>query len=193
MVTESEAIQPLVLKAEKLLAKAYRRAMAEATANVTERLEKEYARGYSEGLDCGLVSNGTFDSGYEAGCNDVWDLAYRLYAVMTTNNVAEAMGVDSISFSEILRDMSPAEVMAKLKAWDDKKAKEITESPTLCGYKDLSVGEEVQDCSDCIGVITNIDTAIHVLYKNGKTHKWGKNTKFLKTGQHVANIWEWMG
>ena len=54
-------------------------------------------------------------------------------------------------------------------------------------YKELfeqkiKVGDYVKDCSDHLCIVTNIDSHIHVLYKNGKTHKWSRNTKFKKTG-----------
>ena len=54
-------------------------------------------------------------------------------------------------------------------------------------YKELfeqkiKVGDYVRDISDILCIVTNIDTHIHVIYPNGKTHKWPKNSRFTKTG-----------
>jgi len=47
----------------------------------------------------------------------------------------------------------------------------------------LQVGDSVYDEAGNVCVITNIGSHVHVIYTNGKTHKWNKRSKFVKTGR----------
>lgn len=47
----------------------------------------------------------------------------------------------------------------------------------------IEVGDIVEDCTGNRCTVTNTDTHIHVVYENGKTHKWDKDAVFLKVGK----------
>ena len=59
------------------------------------------------------------------------------------------------------------------------------EEPQKPSQSELSVGECVFDPSGNLCVITQIGTAIHVMYPNGKTHKWSRKTKFTASNSKV--------
>lgn len=119
-----------------------------------------------------------YEAGYEQASNDVWAVACDIYG-MSGENLAQAFYdcCGCIPFNE-----SVEKVIA---CYNEYKAKKAAEAEKV----KLHVGDEVIDGSGNACIITNIDTSIHVIYiKNHKTHKWGKNTKFRKTGNHFDMI-----
>lgn len=55
--------------------------------------------------------------------------------------------------------------------------------------EELEVGDVVIDPRGKECVITNMETHIHVICtKDGKTERWGKDTKFKHTGKHVIGV-----
>lgn len=56
---------------------------------------------------------------------------------------------------------------------------------------ELTVGEEVLDPLDTVCVITHTnEKSIHVLYSNGKTHRFPRGTKFMPTGVYYDSVGE---
>lgn len=119
-----------------------------------------------------------YKAGYEQASKDVWEMACDIYS-MGGEELVKAFYdcCGCIPFNE-----SVEKVIYNYNEYKAKKAEEAEDAK-------LHVGDEVIDGSGNACVITNIDTSIHVIYnKNHKTHKWGKNTKFKKTGNHFDMI-----
>lgn len=119
-----------------------------------------------------------YEAGYEQASNDVWAMACDIYG-MGEDELCSAFYdcCGLFPFGE-----SVEKVITRYNEYKARKAKEAEDAK-------LHVGDEVIDGSGNVCVITNIDTSIHVIYnKNHKTHKWGKNTKFKKTGNHFDMI-----
>lgn len=115
-----------------------------------------------------------YEAGYEQASNDIWAMARELY-YMSEKDLLE-------SFHGFPFTNSVDKVIINYNEYKARKAKEAEDAK-------LHVGDEVIDGSGNTCVITNIDTSIHVIYnKNHKTHKWSKNTKFKKTGNHFDMI-----
>lgn len=54
---------------------------------------------------------------------------------------------------------------------------------------EVEEGDVVLDPSGNECVITNMETHIHVIYpNNGKTRRWGKDTKFKPTGKRIIGV-----
>lgn len=54
---------------------------------------------------------------------------------------------------------------------------------------DVEVGDMVLDPNGNECVITNMESLIHVIYpNNGKTRRWGKDTKFKPTGKRIIGV-----
>lgn len=118
-----------------------------------------------------------YEAGYKQASKDVWAMAYDILN-MSAEDYSDAFdGKCNDAFVE-----SVDKVITYYNEYKARKAKEAEDAK-------LHVGDEVIDCSGNVCVITNIDTSIHVIYnKNHKTHKWCKNTKFKKTGNHFDMI-----
>ena len=119
---------------------------------------------------CSFYDNGVTDGLYSGRLKglDEFRNAILFYLDMPLEDQRKVFGYNSI--------------YSNISAWNsnefvDKinKYKEIYEQK-------LKVGDYVKDCSERLCVITNIDTSIHVIYPNGKTHKWKKNSRFTKMG-----------
>lgn len=55
--------------------------------------------------------------------------------------------------------------------------------------EELEVGDVVIDPNGNECVITNMENLIHVIYpNNGKTRRWGKDTKFESTGKRIIGV-----
>ena len=139
------------------------------------------------------IKKGEYHKGYQDGQKAAWDVARRLYyfwfdvVFQDANRFADELQVDAKPgdsvFIKLFEQFTPDEVVQKLKAYA-KKAK----TPQINKGPKWKVGDCVIDCSGNRCLITNIDTHIHVLYENGKTHKWKKSDRFIKDGStHVLN------
>ena len=116
-----------------------------------------YDNGVTDGLYSGKMK------GY-----DEFKEAILFYLNMTAEDQRKVFGYSSMYMN--IESCNPEEFIDKI-----NKYKEIYELK-------LKVGDYVKDCSNRLCVVTNIDTAIHVMYANGKTHKWKKNSRFTKLG-----------
>lgn len=65
---------------------------------------------------------------------------------------------------------------------------ELFEADEKCEEKSIEVGDIVLDPSGRKCTVTNTDTHIHVVYEDGKTHKWKKDAKFEQTGERAKII-----
>lgn len=54
----------------------------------------------------------------------------------------------------------------------------------------IEMGDVVLDPSGNKCTVTNADTHIHVIYENGKTHKWKKTEKFTRIGEAKITLEE---
>ena len=177
-MTEDELIQRNLKTVEKSMRNAFRVGYAAGKENNASVCAAEFQRGFEEGK----AQGGGYDAGYEDGASQLWELVCRIAAPvpvgMSQDEVIEAF---DCAFCDIFDGrFSYQDIVLKMKAYDEKKAAKRNE---------LHIGDEVLDCSGNRCVITNIDTSIHVPYaKNGKTHKWGKKSRFQKTGKHYETI-----
>ena len=119
---------------------------------------------------CAFYDNGVDDGIYSGRLKglDEFRNAILFYLNMTVEDQRKVFGYNSMYMN--IECWSPEEFVQKI-----EKYKEVYEQK-------LKVGDYVKDCSDRLCIVTNIDTAIHVIYANGKTHKWKKNSRFTKMG-----------
>lgn len=124
----------------------------------------------SHELLCTYYDNGVEDgiySGKMKGYDEFKD-AILFYLNMSVEDQRKVFGYSSMYLN--VEAWNPEEFIDKI-----NKYKEV--------YKlNLKVGDYVKDCSNRLCVVTNVDTAVHVMYSNGKTHKWKKNARFTKLG-----------
>ena len=124
----------------------------------------------SHDMLCTYYDNGVRDGEYSGrmkGMEEYKD-ALLYYMNMTVQDQYRLFGTNSMYTN--LDAHSPNEFIEKINQYKD-----------LYEQK-LRVGDYVKDCSNNLCVITNIDTSIHVVYPNGKTHKWKKNSRFTRLG-----------
>lgn len=134
--------------------------MAEVSAlpQITHEMLVNY---YDNGVEDGIYSGKM--KGY-----DEFKEAILFYLNMSVEDQRKVFGYSSMYLN--VEAWNPVEFIDKI-----NKYKEV--------YKlNLKVGDYVKDCSDRLCVVTNVDTAVHVMYANGKTHKWKKNSRFTKLG-----------
>ena len=130
----------------------------------------DYAPQITHDMLVNFYDNGVTDgiySGRIKGLEEFRD-AVLYYLDMAVEDQRKVFGYNSMYTN--IEAWTPEEFVQKI-----NKYKEVYEQK-------LKVGDYVKDCTNNLCVITNIGTYIHVIYPNGKTHKWKKNTRFTKVG-----------
>lgn len=111
---------------------------------------------------------------YNKGLNDAWELARKIADIVLPSERAEIFGyvVNGITVVDILRDFTPQEALAKLKAYEDSK---------------IEVGDVVKDEEGWEYVVTNIYKDRDSCRYNGVTScgKWTGCYEPTKTGKHI--------
>lgn len=116
------------------------------------------------------------EGAYKMGMADAWEILKRAMELPCGAFMKVFDGADCL---EDIRHMEMSEIAKRMEAYEDgqKKASAIL------------VGDEVRDPNGIVAIVTNTDTAYHLLYlHNGKTWKAPKTTKLTKTGKHYAAI-----
>ena len=155
-----------------------------------EQLDKEYQRGHAEGYRKCLLEN-NFDSpcvscnhpeesmpeiyqrGYENGTEHAWELAREILS--TEDGILGEM-FNMWSGVLVIKSKTYQEVKKRIEECEGEEEK----------HTELKVGDCVYDKSGNKCVVTNVDTHIHVIYGNGKTHKWKKSDYFQKFGSKAV-------
>lgn len=91
---------------------------------------------------------------YNKGLNDAWKLARKIADIVLPSERAEIFGyvVNEITVVDILRDFTPQEALAKLKAYEDNKIEVgdvVTYSGEKCLVLDLKGDKVVVLTGDC--------------------------------------------
>lgn len=116
-------------------------------------------------------------SAYDEGLNDAWKLVYRIREMDYAERIT-AFGNDALF--EILRENTPQEALAKLKAYEDSKIEVGDEviCKALTEFDDRANKENY-------GVVTGIySDHYEILMKNGDTTGF-KLKECEKTGKHI--------
>ena len=159
------------------------KATAGIERNMTEEIKnlrrKAYAAGHKDGYIEGRnASLDTETCSWEKGVKDSIEfLALTAYELSedseVQDNIREAFDAIGAIFEEL-------DLLKMVR--DFNKARALDEA--LGGEQYVpEVGDIVLDASDNRCTVTNTDTHIHVVYENGKTHKWRKCDKFKKVGK----------
>jgi len=117
--------------------------------------------------------NGVTDGIYSGRIKGMTEMAeaIKIYWNIPVTDMKTIFGASTLF--DIFETHSPNEFVDKCQKW--------SELHTTKNDK-IKVGDYVRDCSGTLCVVTNIQSHIHVIYPNGKTHKWKKNSKFTKVG-----------
>ena len=129
---------------------------------------------YDHGVREGSVM--ATEGAYKMGMADAWEILKRAMELPCGAFIKIFDGADCL---EDIRHMEMSEIAKRMEAYEDgqKKASAIL------------VGDEVRDPNGIVAIVTNTDTAYHLLYlHNGKTWKAPKDTRLTKTGKHYAAI-----
>ena len=159
------------------------------TARFHGEMDGVWKNGYFHGVEDGKedvknklevideIKLGEYFKGYHDGLKEAWDAARRIREMLNTDwiNVFGPQTCDPID------DLTAEDAIIKLKEWDDRAA---APSKTVA----LCAGMEVIDRSGNRCVILNTEKAIHVLYPNGKTHKWKKSDRLEPTGRFYSSV-----
>lgn len=116
------------------------------------------------------------EGAYKMGIADAWEILKRAMELPCGAFMKVFDGADCL---EDIRHMEMSEIAKRMEAYEDgqKKASAIL------------VGDEVRDPNGIVAIVTNTDTAYHLLYlHNGKTWKAPKDIRLTKTGKHYAAI-----
>lgn len=126
----------------------------------------------SQDLLVTYYDNGVTDGEYSGRIKRFGEMAeaIRIWSEMPYSEATAIFG--AIQLTDILRLNRPEVFVDKCMKW-----KEIHDTKSK-----YSIGDYVEDSAGNLCVITNIDSSIHVVYPNGKTHKWKKGAKFTKLG-----------
>lgn len=164
---------------------------------IDEIKQGEYNRGYNEGLTMTMCDDTAikylhlsgwlpeheriiYDLGFKAGMDTAWDVARKLrhpsYSGIFEDEREAVFGYRNSD--DVLTQFTAAGALEALHEYGLKKAAE--EKRKQPEKHDWKVGDCVYDSSGNFCMITQIGTHIHVLYPNGKTHKWSKGTRFRK-------------
>ena len=130
------------------------------------------------------------DEAYQAGLNDAWEAAKKLFSSMADSDIEKAFPIEwNNGGFKSLMNLQPQEAIAKLKAYEDK-----------CSDR-IEVGDEVEWDGDKY-VVTylnyNIETSeitdYDLLAYDGSVVDHVKKCTFTKTGKHydIASILEAM-
>lgn len=152
----------------------------EASKILHDREEEAYNKGFNAGqLVPRPVGDENYDLGFKAGMDTAWDVARKLrhpsYSGVFQEERKEIFGYENAD--DVLTNLSAAEALLAVHEYGKRKAEKESGKPEK---SDLKVGDCVLDGSGNFCTITQIGTHIHVLYPNGKTHKWSKGTRFRK-------------
>ena len=139
--------------------------------------------------DVGMGYDGALTQpAYEQGLNDAWECARKLILDdgLTGPDIHNIFG-DS-NEHHVLRTVSAPEAIAKIKEYEEKKAREEAE---------LKVGDEIEVRSESSipkMVVTQIDNQyVSTVDADGETRCIDKNTnRLVKTGRHFGQIEEVM-
>lgn len=164
---------------------------------IDEIKQGEYNRGYNECLAATMCDDTAikylrlsgwlpehdrinYDLGFKVGMDTAWDLARKLrhpsYSGICDDEREAIFGYRNSD--DVLTQFTAAGALEALHEYGLKKtAEEKQKQPEKHDWK---VGDCVYDSSGNFCMITQIGTHIHVLYPNGKTHKWSKGTRFRK-------------
>ena len=146
-----------------------------------DREEEAYNKGFNAGqLVPRPVDDENYDLGFNAGMDTAWDVARKLrhpsYSGIFDDEREVIFGYRNSD--DVLTQFTAAGALNALHEYGLKKAAE--EKQKQPEKHDWKVGDCVYDSSGNFCMITQIGTHIHVLYPNGKTHKWSKGTRFRK-------------
>lgn len=153
----------------------------EASKILHDREEEAYNKGFNAGqLVPRPVDDENYDLGFKAGMGTAWDVARKLrhpsYSGICDDEREAIFGYRNSD--DVLTQFTAAGALEALHEYGLKKAAE--EKQKQPEKHDWKVGDCVYDSSGNFCMITQIGTHIHVLYPNGKTHKWSKGTRFRK-------------
>ena len=142
-----------------------------------DKLQKYEDTDYVEGVRAGLNS---FDcevkKAYYKGLQDAWELARKIADISTTKERADMFGYccDGITITDILRDYTPQQVLAKIKDYEESKA--------------IKVGDVVyaDDEPDSFGVVTwKYNNEVYVMWDDGSCGDETNIEELHKTGRTV--------
>lgn len=117
-----------------------------------------------------------FERGHNRGADDAWKLITDV-AGMAPELRHSIFGIEEIEI--IINDMTYGEVAARTADYYNH----LAELQKLKATEPIKAGDYIIDESGRPGLVTNADTAIHVMYDDGKTHKWSKSSALRKTGE----------
>lgn len=186
----------------------YQNGLKEGSDGLSEDFQKAVNEAYQTGFVDGKmdvknkleiideIKEGEYFKGYNAGLLDAWDVAKTLrhpsYSGIFEDEREEIYGYKNSD--DVLTNLSALEALKMLREHFDKKhkQKERNREKNRLDNQNLRVGDFVIDGAGNRCLITNIDTHIHVLYENGKTHKWKMSYRFVKDGSTDAleNVFE---
>lgn len=116
-----------------------------------------------------------FKKGLCQGIKRAWELLEDI-ASMDPDLRHKIFGTEEVEV--IIKDMTYDEAYARASDYYIH----LSEMQKLERSAPIKAGDYVIDESGRPGIVTNADTAIHILYDDGKTHKWNKNARIKRTG-----------
>ena len=126
------------------------------------------------------------DEAYQAGLNDAWEAAKKLFSSMADSDIEKAFPIEwNNGGFKALMNLQPQEAIAKLKAYEDKQKDRI------------EVGDEVRTRDGAHShtfLVTKVtDSHVYGISDDGSWNYWTKD-EVTKTGKHydIASILEAM-
>ena len=117
----------------------------------------------------------------DMGLEAAWEAVKQIESLpedggLTNEEIADVFDQYVDSF-HLYRNFDVHEAIRRLNAFKARRFNKAADAA------DLQVGDAVYDSSGNLCIISNIGSHIHVIYTNGKTHKWNKRSKFVKAGR----------
>ena len=144
---------------------------AEIDVLVRKAYEEGYKIGYSEGRD----KHG--EAEIEAWGKGVTD-AFEYLEMLASDLVDLAVDPKAANIYSFIRNTLQSKMVTAVN--------EVQEHVKRNKPYEPKKGDVVYDKSGNLCCATNTDTHIHVVYENGKTHKWDKTDKFTKASESAS-------
>lgn len=147
-----------------------------------------YQRGLEEGKKAFDLLDAERDSEYQRGLDDAWEAARKLFSSMADSDIDKAFPIEwNNGGFNALMNLQPQEAIAKLKAYEEKKADDKIEVGDTVNLKD---GNRDND-----GIVTKSwdNDRYFIMWADGAGGVWDKEY-IVKTGRHfdIAKILEEM-
>ena len=152
---------------------------------------KGVRKGINDQLD--ILERRAYEAGYAKGIADtvrsdeavLLDGAKAMHDAFITISHYNEQDKDGMEFADLMSYLltrCPKDILAIAERIRSGEFEEAEEKyvPT--------VGDRVKDCSGRECKITNTDTHVHVLYNDGKTHKWKKSDEFVLVAKGNGSI-----